>query len=56
MRLCKGAYREPASVAFPRKKDVDANYVKLMRMLIEHGTNPAIASHDEAILSQALAP
>ena len=37
MRICKGAYKEPASVAYPDKKDVDANYVKCMHALIEHG-------------------
>jgi proline dehydrogenase len=54
VRLCKGAYREPASIAFPRKQDVDANYVKLMRALFHRGTYPAIASHDEAIINEAL--
>lgn len=54
VRLCKGAYREPASVAFPRKEDVDANYVKLMLLLFDEGTYPAIASHDEKIVTKAL--
>jgi proline dehydrogenase len=54
VRLCKGAYREPATVAFPRKDDVDANYVKLMKLLLDHGTHPAIASHDERIVDEAL--
>jgi proline dehydrogenase len=54
IRLCKGAYRESSEVAFPRKKDVDANYVRLMLELFEHGTYPAIASHDEKILDRAL--
>jgi proline dehydrogenase len=54
VRLCKGAYREPAKVAFPMKADVDANYVKLMKLLLDEGTNPAIASHDESIVAQAL--
>jgi proline dehydrogenase len=54
IRLCKGAYREPSDVAFPRKKDVDANYVHLMLELLEHGTYPAIASHDEKILDSAI--
>jgi len=55
IRLCKGAYREPSDVAFPRKKDVDANYVRLMLELFDRGTFPAIASHDEHILNRALA-
>jgi proline dehydrogenase len=53
VRLCKGAYREPASVAFERKPDVDANYVKLMKLLLAEGTDPAIASHDENIVREA---
>jgi len=54
VRLCKGAYNEPAKVAFPTKADVDANYVKLMKLLLDEGTDPAIASHDESIMTQAL--
>ncbi len=54
VRLCKGAYREPPSEAFPQKSEVDANYVKLMRLLLNEGTYPAIASHDEKIIRQAV--
>ena len=54
VRLCKGAYREPATVAFPHKQDVDANYIKLMLLLLDEGTYPAIASHDESIINTAL--
>ena len=54
VRLCKGAYREPPEVAFPRKKDVDANYVRLMLELLNRGAYPAIATHDENILQRAL--
>lgn len=54
IRLCKGAYREPATVAFPRKADVDANYVKLMKLLLDRGCYPAVASHDEKIVREAL--
>lgn len=54
VRLCKGAYREESNVAFPRKADVDANYVKLMKLLLDQGTYPAIASHDEKIVGEAL--
>ncbi len=53
VRLCKGAYREPPSVAFPKKSDVDENYIKLMKLLLEEGTHPAIASHDENIIRVA---
>jgi len=54
-RLVKGAYREPHSVAYPKKRDVDASFVRLMRKLLDDGTYPAIATHDEAIIEQALA-
>lgn len=50
VRLCKGAYKEPASVAFPDKADVDANFVKLMQMLLSEGTYPGIATHDERMI------
>lgn len=53
VRLCKGAYHEPHSAAFADKKDVDQNYVKLMKTLLDHGTYPAIATHDEAIQNEA---
>jgi proline dehydrogenase len=54
IRLCKGAYNEPPTVAFARKSEVDANYVKLMKLLLQEGTYPAIASHDETIIREAL--
>lgn len=53
VRLCKGAYKEPESVAYPDKKDVDANYVKCMHALMEHGNYPGIATHDPAIIDDA---
>jgi proline dehydrogenase len=53
VRLCKGAYLEPPSVAFPDKKDVDRNYVTLMERLLERGNYPGIATHDEAIIKHA---
>ncbi len=64
LRLCKGAYKEPPDKAFPRKSDVDANYLKLARLMLEHArdlppapdtgrvpTLPAIATHDEKIIN-----
>lgn len=54
VRLCKGAYKEASDVAFPQKQDVDRNYVHLMRTLLREGVNPAIASHDERIVRQAI--
>jgi len=53
VRLCKGAYLEPASVAFPDKKDVDAQYVALMKRLLVAGNFPGLATHDEVIIRQA---
>jgi proline dehydrogenase len=54
VRLCKGAYNEPPTVAFRTKAEVDRNYVKLMLLLLDQGTYPAIASHDEKIIRRAL--
>ena len=51
VRLVKGAYKEPKSVAFQNKSEVDHNYIKLMTMLLLRGNYPAIATHDEAIIN-----
>jgi proline dehydrogenase len=53
VRLCKGAYKEPASVAFPEKEEVDRNYVLCMRMLLDKGNYPGIATHDPRIIDDA---
>jgi proline dehydrogenase len=53
VRLCKGAYLEPPSVAFPDKADVDRNYVRLMERLLTAGNYPGLATHDEAIIAHA---
>lgn len=53
VRLCKGAYMEPADVAYPDKADVDAHYVRLMHRLLVDGDYPAIATHDEAMIAEA---
>lgn len=50
VRLCKGAYKEPATVAFPDKADVDANFVKLMQKLLRSGVYHGIATHDEKMI------
>jgi len=50
IRLCKGAYMEPPEVAFPSKSDVDANYVKLMQLLLPSGVYHGIATHDPAMI------
>ena len=54
VRLCKGAYKEPSDVAYPKKKQVDENYVRLMLRLLDGGVYPAIASHDEGIIRRAV--
>ncbi|HYP13672.1 MAG TPA: proline dehydrogenase family protein [Bryobacteraceae bacterium] len=54
VRLCKGAYREPSQMAWQDKADVDANFIKLMRILFEQGTQPAIATHDEEMINRAI--
>lgn len=53
VRICKGAYKEPATVAYPDKADVDKCYVRTMHHLMEHGNYPGIATHDEAIIAEA---
>ncbi len=53
VRICKGAYKEPPAVAYPDKKDVDANYVKCMHELMLTGNYPGIATHDPAIINEA---
>jgi proline dehydrogenase len=53
IRLCKGAYKEPADIAFAAKSDVDANYVKLMKILMTSGIYHGLATHDENIIRQA---
>jgi proline dehydrogenase len=53
IRLCKGAYKESAEIAFPAKSDVDANYVNLMKILMKSGVYHGLATHDENIIRQA---
>jgi len=55
VRLCKGAYLEPPGVAFQKKREVDANYVELMKLLLNKGRYPAFATHDEKIIEQTKA-
>jgi proline dehydrogenase len=55
VRLVKGAYKEPKSVAWQQKSEVDAAYVALMKFLLDHGTYPAIATHDPAIIDATVA-
>jgi proline dehydrogenase len=55
VRLCKGAYREPHSVAFPKKSQVDENYKRLAGTLLERGADPAFATHDPKMIRHVLA-
>jgi len=54
VRLCKGAYKEPASVAYVEKADVDRAYAGLMERLLREGAFPAIATHDEQLIRRAI--
>ena len=54
IRLCKGAYKEPASVAFQAKSDVDANYVKLTKIMLKSGVFHGIATHDESMIDATI--
>ncbi|HEV2006050.1 MAG TPA: proline dehydrogenase family protein, partial [Candidatus Limnocylindrales bacterium] len=55
VRLCKGAYKEPASVAYTEKAEVDGAYIRLMERLLTDGVLPAIATHDDRMIAHALA-
>jgi proline dehydrogenase len=55
VRLCKGAYKEPPEVAFPKKSDVDANYIRLTKLLLDSPIYHGIATHDEAMIAAAQA-
>jgi proline dehydrogenase len=54
MRLVKGAYLEPETIAYPKKADVDAAYLLILYELLERGAYPAIATHDERIITEAI--
>ncbi len=54
IRICKGAYLEPPEVAFPDKKDVDANYIKVMQLLLSSGIYHGIATHDPKMIDATL--
>ena len=55
VRLVKGAYKEPASLAHQQKPDVDAAFLRFARLLLDHGTYPAIATHDEGLIEKVRA-
>ena len=52
IRLCKGAYKEPAEIAFPKKPEVDASYVKLAKTLVKSGVYHGLATHDQNIIAE----
>ena len=54
IRICKGAYNEPPEVAFPDKKDVDDNYVKVMQLLLSSGVYHGIATHDPKMIDATI--
>lgn len=54
IRICKGAYNEPPEVAFPEKKDVDENYVRVMKLLLSSGTYHGIATHDPNMINATI--
>jgi len=54
IRLVKGAYKESPQIAFPRKKDVDANFVKLMKILLPSGIYHALATHDPDMIDASI--
>jgi proline dehydrogenase len=55
IRLCKGAYKEPEEIAFQEKREVDASYINLMKMLLKSGIYHGLATHDEKIIRDAKA-
>jgi proline dehydrogenase len=54
IRICKGAYNEPPDVAFPAKKDVDDNYIRVMQLLLSSGTYHGIATHDPKMIEATI--
>ncbi len=55
IRLCKGAYKEPPEIAFPAKSDVDASFVRLMKIMLKSGTYHGIATHDPTMIEATIA-
>ena len=54
LRLCKGAYKEPAEIVYKKMDDIRVNFLKLSRMLLDKGNYPAIATHDKVLIGQVL--
>jgi proline dehydrogenase len=55
VRICKGAYKEPPEIAYQDMDDIRANYLKCARLLLDKGNYPALATHDEKLVGEALA-
>jgi len=55
VRICKGAYKEPPEIAWTKMDDIRASYRRCARLLLEKGNYPAIATHDEGLVQDALA-
>ena len=55
IRLCKGAYKEPPDIAFQMKSEVDANYIKVMKLLLKSGIYHGLATHDETMIGEVMA-
>lgn len=54
IRLCKGAYKEPKTIAFPKKRDTDRNFLKLTKILLKSGIYHGIATHDEQLIRETV--
>ena len=54
IRICKGAYNEPPEIAYPDKKDVDDNYVRVMQLLLQSGVYHGIATHDPKMIDATI--
>ncbi|MEJ5167303.1 MAG: proline dehydrogenase family protein [Thermoanaerobaculia bacterium] len=54
IRLCKGAYKEPKTIAFPKKSQVDENFIKIMKVLLDSGIYHGIATHDENMIKATI--
>jgi len=55
VRLCKGAYKEPSSIAWTDMREIRASFMRCAQLLLEQGTHPAIATHDETLIQEAIA-
>jgi proline dehydrogenase len=54
IRLCKGAYKEPPKIAYQKKSEVDANYLRLTKLLLKSGVYHGVATHDERLIQETI--